>query len=86
VLPHPINRGYGKLNDLIVSKVNGQPITEMADLAPAFAKPMDGFHVIEVEDHPWYGTKVVIDAAEAETATAQVMQMFGIAKDRSEGL
>ena len=86
VLPHPINIGYGKLNDLIVSKVNGQPITEMADLAPAFAKPMDGFHVIEVEDHPWYGTKVVIDAAEAETATAQVMQMFGIAKDRSEGL
>jgi len=86
VLPHEINVGYARENNLIVDKVNGKAITEMKDLIEAFKNPVGGYHVIEVDDHAWFGTKIVLEASKAQQATAEIMAEFRIPSDRSEDL
>ncbi|MBS0659189.1 MAG: PDZ domain-containing protein [Verrucomicrobia bacterium] len=68
VLPTAATVGYNELAFLVVTKVNGQPINELADLPKALEKPVDGFHKIEFEDHP---REIFLDAAQ----TAEVDQM-----------
>ena len=86
VLPHDINTGYDKENNLIVEKVNGKPISEMKDLIEAFKSPLGAYHVIEVDDHAWFGTKIVFDATKAAQATSEIMTEFKIPSDRSQNL
>ncbi len=86
VLPHEINKGYDKAANLIVEKVNGQPITEMKDLLAAFEKPLGKIHHIEVDDHDSFGSTVIVDAERARQATAEIMETFKIPSDRSEDL
>ncbi len=86
VLPHDINTGYDRETNLIVEKVNGKSITEMKDLLEAFKNPINGYHVIEVDDHSWFGTRIVIDAAKAQQATVDLMSEFKITADRSQDL
>ncbi len=86
VLPHDINVGYDRENNLIVDKVNGHPISEMKDLIEAFKNPVGGHQVIDVDDHAWFGTKIVFDAAKAQQATADIMAEFKIPSDRSQDL
>ncbi len=86
VLPHDINTGYDKENNLIVEKVNGKPISEMKDLIEAFKSPLGVYHVIEIDDHAWFGTKIVFDATKAAQATSEIMTEFKIPSDRSQNL
>jgi S1-C subfamily serine protease len=86
VLPHAINVGYDQQTNLTVDKVNGSPISEMKDLIEAFKHPIGGYQVIEIDDHAWFGTKIVFDAAKAQQATAEIMTQFKIPADRSQDL
>jgi S1-C subfamily serine protease len=90
VLPHEVNLGYHKLSQAVVTKVNGQPIREMKDLPPAFAKPVDGYHVIETDnfyaDADSASLRVVIKADGVDKANAEIMKTFSIPSDRSEDL
>jgi len=86
VLPHEINKGYDKINNVIVKKVNGVPITEMKDLLKAFQNPVNGYDVIEVDDHDWYGSTIIVDAAKVKKATGEIMDIFKIQADRSPDL
>lgn len=86
VLPHEINVGYDRQANLIVDKVNGRPISEMKDLIEALKNPVGGYQVIDIEDHAWFGTKIVFDAAKAQQATADIMAEFKIPSDRSQDL
>lgn len=52
VIPTPPTIGYENLRDLIVSKVNGNTIRKLSDVAVALKTPLDGFHKIEVEQSP----------------------------------
>ena len=52
VIPTPYSIGYEDLNDLVVLRVNGRPISKLADVAKALKTPTDGFHKIEVEQSP----------------------------------
>ena len=86
VLPNEINVGYDKQTNLILDKVNGRPVGDMKELLAAFAAPQGPYHVIELQDHAWFGSKIVIDAAKAPQATAQIMADFKIPADRSRDL
>lgn len=52
VLPAPCTIGYERLSGLIVNKVNGKEITDLAALAEAIKVPENGIHRIEVTDGP----------------------------------
>lgn len=86
VLPHEINKGYERLNNVIVKKVNGKTIHEMKDLIDAFDHPMGNMDVIDVDDLAYFGSTVVIDAQKAKQATDEIMANFKILSDRSQDL
>lgn len=81
VLPDPFNLGYQDCHFMALDKVNGQPISRLAELAAALRQPRDGFHLLEFG---WGESlrRMVIDAAEAETATRRVRQQYRLDKDR----
>ena len=90
VLPHDINVGYHDLKQAVVVKVDGRPISKLADVVEAFKHPTGDFHVVEL-DHPTgdgdnFGNWVVLSAKEARKATAEILKSFDIPKDRSEDL
>jgi hypothetical protein len=79
VLPDAANLGYQQLRDLIVSRVNGRAIRDLAELREAFAAAPSGFHVIELL--PGQGaSRIVLDAAEAEASRARLQQAYGVEK------
>jgi S1-C subfamily serine protease len=86
VLPNDINEGYDKLNNLIVEKVNGKPVPDMKALVAAFAQPMGRYHVVETDDHAYFGSMIVFDAKKAEKATKEIMAAYKIPADRSDDL
>src|SRR5262245_28777636 len=95
VLAHSVNAGYHQLHQAIVERINGSPIMQMADVPRAFATPSGKFHVIEIDnlgfraddvDPLAHGSLVVIDAAEAEAANAEILERHGIHRDRSADL
>ncbi len=86
VLPHEMNRGYNKFSNLIVEKVNGRPISDMRDLIAAFDHPLGKYHVMEFDEHTWFGSTIVLDAARARQATQEILRTFKIPSDRSQDL
>lgn len=52
VIPTPFTISYENLSELVVKQVNGQPIGKLSHVAAAIQKPLDGFHKIEIEQHP----------------------------------
>ncbi|HUO57465.1 MAG TPA: serine protease [bacterium] len=87
ILSHEINKGYdtGYAN-LVITKINGKPISEMKDVIAAFEKPVSGRHVIEFDKAKEVGTRIVIDAAKAKRATEEILQLNNIPSDRSADL
>jgi len=62
-LPTRSTQGYERLGGLIVTRVNGKPVNDLADLDLAFKEPREGVDKIEFEDAP----KVIyVDAITAE--------------------
>ncbi len=86
VLPHEINKGYDKLTNLIVTQVNGRPISEIKDVVDAFDHPLGKYDVIEVDDHEWFGSTIILDAEKMKQATDEIMDTFKITDDRSADL
>jgi hypothetical protein len=79
VLPDEANLGYQELRDLIVERVNGRPISGLAELRQALATPVGGFHVVEFV--PGQGpSRIVLDAREAEAAAARLRAAYGVAR------
>ena len=98
VLAHDINLGYHQMQAMIVERINGTEIREIADVVRAVQKPRDGFHVIETDYHgsrseshrsgyhSSYGTRIVLDAGGTAKATAEILAQHVIASDRSPDL
>ena len=81
VLPDTFNIGYQEYRYLAVHKINGQLIARLSDVPKALKKPVDGFHVIEFERGDVY-RRLVLDAAETDTATRRILERYRIEKDR----
>ncbi|MCG8599301.1 MAG: PDZ domain-containing protein [Verrucomicrobiales bacterium] len=75
VLKTPSTLGYEQINSVILTKVNGNEINHIKDLAAAFADvPADGIHVIEFNDFP----KVIyVDERASQMVNQQLLQ-YGI--------
>jgi S1-C subfamily serine protease len=96
VLAHDINVGYHQIHGAVVERINGVDIVAMRDVPRALAAPAGKHHVIELDYHGMrgessdyhssYGTRIVIDAAHAARATAEILAQNGIASDRSPDL
>ncbi len=52
VIQTPFTIGYGNLSDLVVTRINGQTIRKLVDVATAIKAPQGDFHKIEVEQNP----------------------------------
>ncbi len=48
----PYSIGYENLSNLVVTRVNGKSIGKLADVRRALATPLNGFHAIELQQHP----------------------------------
>jgi hypothetical protein len=77
VLPDAANLGYQELRDLIVARVNGRPVSRLADLRQAFASPRGSFHVVEFAAGQGMA-RLVLDASEARAAAARLRQAYGV--------
>lgn len=52
VIPTPFTIGYERLSNLVIAGVNDQPIGKLDDVREALSKPVNGFHKIELVQHP----------------------------------
>jgi hypothetical protein len=86
VLADGVNAGYTDLRNMVVDSVNGRPIARLADLPAAFARPVDGFHVIEADPVSEFASRIVLDARQAEAANEPILRRHGIPADRSADL
>ncbi|MBI4054586.1 MAG: trypsin-like peptidase domain-containing protein [Elusimicrobia bacterium] len=86
VLPQEVNVGYHEVTDVIVRSVNGRNISQMRDLAEAFRHPQGNYQVVDLEAHATFGTRIVLDASQAQKAHGEILSRYGIAGDRSEDL
>jgi S1-C subfamily serine protease len=98
VLAHQINLGYHQMREMAVERVNGVEIADLRDVVRALRSPVGDHHVIETDCHgprsessrsdyhSSYGTRIVLDAREAERATKEILAQHGIPNDRSADL
>lgn len=77
VLPDSANLGYADYRYLAVQAVNGVKIGRIADLAAAFEKPQNGFHVIDFARGDSF-SRLVMDADQTAAATSRVLLRYGI--------
>ena len=52
IIPTSYTIGYEQLANLVVLRINDKPIGRLAEIKTALKQPLDGFHKIEVEQHP----------------------------------
>jgi S1-C subfamily serine protease len=75
VIPTPYSVGYENLSNLVISKVNGIEIRKLSDVRRALTSPDDGFHKIELQQHP----KVLfLDDKELPAIHAIITERYGI--------
>jgi S1-C subfamily serine protease len=86
VLPDDANLGYHGLRHLVVERVNGAPISDLADLVKAFSAPSGGYHVVETDSLTDLKGKIVLDAAGAKKALPAILERYAIPSDRSDDL
>ncbi len=84
VLPDYFNLGYHDLRNLVLERVNDQPISSLEDLVAALDKSKDGFHVFDFMKGETL-QRVVLDAALLDEATQRVLKVYGIQKARVLG-
>jgi hypothetical protein len=94
VLPHEVNVGYHHLSQAVVTEVNGMPIGSLKDVVAAVKTPVKTargtFLVVKVDD--WVGpsdgraSEIVLDAAAAAKAQAEILTTFGIPSAMSADL
>ena len=72
-IPTSATTGYERINNLIISKINGQAIADISTLIKAFQQPdSDGLHTIEfLNGQP---KTIYLDAAVADTIDAQLLK------------
>jgi len=82
VLADEVNVGYHDLEDLVVKKVNGQPITDLRDLIDTIEATEGEFVKIETEDKE----TVVLSKSAAAEANKRILERYMIPSDRSEDM
>jgi S1-C subfamily serine protease len=77
VLPDSINLGYQEAQQLVLEKVNGQPISSLPALQEALNQPRNGFHLFEFMGGESL-QRIVLDASQVSAANQRILQRYGI--------
>jgi hypothetical protein len=75
VLPSDVTVGYEDLRNLLVTAINGMPLTSLADVPKAMAKATDGLHRIELKGDP---SLIFLDAKAAEASGPALQRAYGL--------
>lgn len=75
VLPSDVTIGYEDLRNLLVTAINGMPLTCLADVPKAMAKATDGLHRIEFKGDPCL---IFLDAKAAEANGQALQRAYGL--------
>ena len=80
VLAHSVNANFGVRSRALVDKINGVKIDKLEDVIRAFEQKADEEqHLIQFQpDH----TIEAIDRAEANQAHSEILETYGLPKDR----
>lgn len=76
VLPSKITMGYEEVGQVAVTKINNVPILSLADVEKAVARPLNGFHKIELEEHP---RVIYLDAEQVRSQEELLKRAYGLA-------
>ena len=79
VLPAAINLGYQHYSGLVLEKVNGKEIHDLAELAAVLDEAKEGNLIFEFMDDPG---KLVLDAAEVKQKQQEIQKAYGISELR----
>ncbi len=82
VLPADINKDYHHDNNLVIEKVNGEPVPDFKSFYQKMQAATSQFVILETDD----GYQVVIDRVEATDKQAAILARYGISADRSKDL
>jgi S1-C subfamily serine protease len=75
VIPTPYTIGYEDLANLVIQRINGRRIGRLSDVRAALEGPLNGFHKIEVEQHPRI---LYVDPEEIPQINAIIEQRYRI--------
>ncbi|MBR9982345.1 MAG: PDZ domain-containing protein [Desulfatitalea sp.] len=75
VIPTSYTIGFEPISNLEVLRINGQPIRNLADVPRSLRTPVDGFHRIELRQHP---KLLFLDPAELPLIDEIITQRYGI--------
>jgi S1-C subfamily serine protease len=75
VLPSDVTVGYEDLRNLLVTAINGMPLTCLADVPKAMAKATDGLHRIELKGDP---SLIFLDATAAKANGQALQRAYGL--------
>ena len=79
VLPAAINLGYQQYSGLILERVNGEEIRNLAELSKRVDEAQGEFLIFEFTGDPG---KLVLDAAEAKAKQEEIGKAYGIVELR----
>ncbi len=74
VLAHQVNRGYHEFSEKVVTHVNGQKIGHIRDVIKMLKAPQGKYHFIKL----WGGKLIVLDAKDAQAASQEILDRYGI--------
>lgn len=77
VLPDAYNVGYQEYRSLVLDRVNGKRVSNLAELRAALKEPKDGFHRIEFFKGDSL-QRILLDADTLESATQRVLKRYEI--------
>jgi S1-C subfamily serine protease len=75
VLPSDVTVGYEDLRNLLVTAINGMPLTSLADVPKAMEKATDGLHRIGLKGDP---SLIFLDAKAAEATGPALQRAYGL--------
>lgn len=75
ILPTPMTLGYENLENLVVTKVNGQEIRTLDDVVAAAQSPIDGFQKIELDEDPGL---IILDAGLIESNREALIRKYSL--------
>jgi len=76
------NIGYHDSIHVVISAVNGNPLSSMKDLVHAFENHKGEYHVIEETD----GFTIALSRSEVDTKNERILKKHKISSNRSEDL
>jgi hypothetical protein len=75
ILPTRDTVGYEQISNLVVKKLNGREILNLDQFAEAAARPLGGYHKIELEDDPH---QIYLDVNQVEQDAAQLQKIYSL--------